>query len=362
MSKVSPAKPRAVRPRRALLVALAVAGTLVVGHADAAELNVVAWCDHQDPNTFEPFEKANDVKVNVKSYEGTGTLVSYIQQSTPGDWDIVSVDSVDIIKLAKAGLLEPLEEGAYPLDDIYPEIFMPESETLDGKRYGIPEKFGYNALAYNSKNVDADEIKDLNALLDPKYKDRIAIYDYYFTAIQTAALMNGIEPDEINAENMPKIAETLKKLKANAKLFGDIPTVQTALATGDVDIVFGGAEFLVAGMGDTKPELTWLLPEQGGLRWQSSIGIFEGSKQKDLAKKFVEWTLSPEGQARFAQSSCYWGMPGNKKAGPLISDEAKARLQWEEQPAYLERSYAYTATDPELDKLMVETWAELQQD
>lgn len=361
MRKASKYRWNGLPTRWALVAALALAGSLHVAPAEAAELNVIAWCDHQDPNTFEPFEKETGAKVNVKTYEGTGTLVSYIQQSTPGDWDVVSVDSVDIIKLARAGLLVPLDESEYPLGDIYPKVFMPESETLDGKRYGIPEKFGYNAIAFNSDKIKSEDLEDLNALLDPKYKGRIAIYDYYFTAIQTAALMNGIKPNEITPENMPKIAETLRALKANAKMFGDIPTVQTALATGDVDIVFGGAEFLVAGLGEEKPYLTWLLPKQGGLRWQSSIGIFEGSKQKDLAKKFVEWTLSPEGQARFAQSSCYWGMPANTKATPLISDKAKKRLQWEEQPAYLDRSYAYTATSPELDKLMVETWAELQQ-
>ena len=51
-------------------------GLLFAGPSHATELNVLAWCDHQDPKTFAPFEKANNVKVNVKSYEGTGTVVS----------------------------------------------------------------------------------------------------------------------------------------------------------------------------------------------------------------------------------------------------------------------------------------------
>lgn len=348
--------------RVACNVALALALTpAIAGASQGAELNVLAWCDHQDAKTFAPFEKANDVKVNVKSYEGTGTVVSYLQQSAAGDWDVVSIDSVDIIKLARAKLLDPLDEADFPLADLEQAIFMPESETLDGKRYGIAEKFGYNSIAFNSKRVKPSDLQDLKALLKPEYKGRIAIYDYYFTAIQTAALMNGIKPNEITVENLPKLTETLNALKDNAKLLGDIPTVQTALATGDVDIVFGGAEFLVAGLGETKPELDWLLPDQGGLRWQSSLGIFATSTRKDLGKKFIQWTLSPEGQALFAQSSCYWGMPANKKATPLITDEAKKRLHWADQPAYLARSYAYQATSPELDAAMVDAWAKIQQ-
>lgn len=333
----------------------------VAGSAPGAELNVLAWCDHQDPKTFAPFEKANDVKVNVKSYEGTGTVVSYLQQSAPGEWDVVSIDSVDIIKLARANLLDALNEADYPMAELEHDVFMPESEILDGKRYGISEKYGYNAIAFNSKRVKAEDLKDLRSLLKPEYKGRLAIYDYYFTAIQTAALMDGIKPKDITIETLPKLTGTLKALKENAKLFGDIPTVQTALATGDVDIVFGGAEFLVAGLGETKPELDWLLPEQGGLRWQSSLGIFATSTRKDLGKKFIQWSLSPEGQALFAQSSCYWGMPANTKATPLISDEAKKRLHWAEQPEYLKRSYAYMATSPELDAAMVDAWAKIRQ-
>jgi len=328
--------------------------------SSAAELNVLAWCDHQDPKTFAPFEKANDVKVNVKSYEGTGTVVSYLQQSSPGDWDVVSIDSVDIIKLARAKLLDPLNESDYPLADLEHKVFMPQSEILDGKRYGIAEKYGYNSISFNSKRVKVEDLKDLRALFKPEFKGRIGIYDYYFTAIQTAALMDGIKPDEITVEVLPKLSDTLIALKNNAKLFGDIPTVQTALATGDVDIVFGGAEFLVAGLGETKPELDWVLPEQGGLRWQSSTGIFATSQQKDLAKKFIQWTLSPEGNALFAQSSCYWGMPSNTKALSLLSDEAKKRLHSDDQSAYLARSYPYRATSPELDAAMVDAWAKVR--
>ena len=49
------------------------------------ELNALVWCDHKDPALIEPFEKANNVKVNLKDYEGTGAALSILQQSQPGD-------------------------------------------------------------------------------------------------------------------------------------------------------------------------------------------------------------------------------------------------------------------------------------
>ena len=42
----------------------------------ADELNVLVWCDHADPKLLQPFEQAHNVRVNVKTYEGTGTALS----------------------------------------------------------------------------------------------------------------------------------------------------------------------------------------------------------------------------------------------------------------------------------------------
>jgi len=75
------------------LIAVAVALVSSVGISTPLRaeqtLNALVWCDHTDPELIEPFEKANDVKVNLKDYEGTGTALSIVEQSQPGDWDVV---------------------------------------------------------------------------------------------------------------------------------------------------------------------------------------------------------------------------------------------------------------------------------
>src|SRR5690349_21073691 len=62
---------------------------LVCRPALAQDLNALIWCDHADPALLEPFEKANNVKVNVKEFEGTGAGLAIIDQSQPGDWDVM---------------------------------------------------------------------------------------------------------------------------------------------------------------------------------------------------------------------------------------------------------------------------------
>ncbi|TGP14716.1 extracellular solute-binding protein, partial [Mesorhizobium sp. M1D.F.Ca.ET.231.01.1.1] len=99
------------------------------------------WCDHSDPALLEPFEKANDVKVNVKEFEGTGAGLAIVDQSQPGDWDVMVIDSIDVPRGVEKGLFEPLPEDKLPFADLFSEVKMDKSTVVDGKRYGITEKF-----------------------------------------------------------------------------------------------------------------------------------------------------------------------------------------------------------------------------
>lgn len=232
----------------------------------AEELNMLAWCDHADPKTFAPFEEKYDVKINMKDYEGTGAAIAILEQSEPGDWDVMSVDTEGVNRLASGGWLEPLNPADYPISDSYPEVISEASNSYEGMMYGISEKFGYNAVAYNRSNVSTEEMRYPASLWDPKYKGKVAIYDYYFTIIQTIAVAMGISPDELTVGDLPAIREKLILMKDNAIMIGDVVQTQTALASGEVDIIIGGAEYTVAGLAKEMPHLDWVLPDSGGLR------------------------------------------------------------------------------------------------
>ena len=75
--------------------------------------------------------------------------------------------------------------------------------------------------------------------------------------------------------------------------------------------------------------------------------MFADSQNQDLALKFIQYIMSPEGQARLATSSCYWGMPANRKAALT---EPRGVLRFDEQPEFLERAQLYPAPDEALDR------------
>jgi spermidine/putrescine transport system substrate-binding protein len=231
--------------------------------------------------------------------------------------------------------------------------------TFEGQRYGITEKFGYNAISYNSDNVEASDMQSLAALSDPEYEGRIAIYDYYLPVMGLAAQAVGKSTADLTADDLPEIRQVLLDWKANARLVGEVVASQTALATGEVDILVGGGEWVTAVLAEENPALDFAIPEEGGMLWSQSLAMFADSERKDLALKFIQYVMSPEGQARLATSSCYWGMPANRQAA--LTEEQKEILRFDEQPEFLARAELYPAPDDELDRQMQDVWTEMLQ-
>lgn len=339
--------------------------TLVVGAslgfatpavAQPDELNALAWCDHLGADLIEPFEEKHDVTVNLQEYEGTGTALSIIEQSRPGDWDVLVVDSTDVRRVVNAGILAEIDPDDFPTGNIRDGLGLERLHRIDGAWYAMPEKFGYNTVAFDRTRVDVEDMRDIDMMWDEKYADRIAVYDYYLPVIAQVAVALGMSPAELTADDLPAIRDKLLELKDNSAMVADVVSSQTALSTGEVDIVVGGGEFAVSVLAQERPELDWVLPEQGGIRWMQAIGVFADSERKDLATKFVQHVLSPEGQAAIATSDCYWGMPTNTKAN--LTDNEKEILRWDEQPGFIANSFAYPVVTDELDRQMQDVWAE----
>jgi spermidine/putrescine transport system substrate-binding protein len=334
---------------------------LVASPALAQEINALVWCDHTDPALLEPFTAATGITVNVKEYEGTAAGLAILEQSQPGDWDVMVIDGVDVGRAVDAGLLAELPADALPTADFFPEVVMAEQNGRDGKIYAVTEKFGYNTIAFDKTKVDPAEMEDWASLTSGKYDGRIMIYDYYVPIMGLAAVGNGLATADLTVETLAGLKDPLLALKSAAAQVGDVVSSQTALATGEVDIIVGGGEWLTAVLMADNPNLDWTIPKQGAVRWAQSIAVLEASANKDAALQFVQYITSPEGQARLATSSCYWGMPTNQKAGDALTPEQKAVLRWDNQPEYLARAQLYPVADAALDTAMQDLWTTVLQ-
>ncbi len=345
----------------ARFASVSVLALLTASPALSQELNALVWCDHTDPALVQPFEEKHGIKVNLKEYEGTAAGLAILEQSQPGDWDVLVIDAVDVGRAVEGGHLAEIAPDQLATADFFPELVMAENNMVGGKTYAVTEKFGYNTIAYDKTKVDPADMADMATLTSGKYDGRIAIYDYYLPVLGLVALGQGVATKDITADTLATLKDPLFKLKAASKQVSDVVSAQTALATGEVDIMIGGGEWVTAVLAADNPNLDWTIPKQGGLRWAQSIGVVAGSTQPDMALEFVKYITSPEGQARLATSSCYWGMPANAKAGDVLTPEQKAILRWDEQAEFLKRAQLYPIPDAALDTAMQDMWTEMLQ-
>ena len=365
------------RSRRSVLAA-ATAFSLLAAMAPAPlraadeVLNVLTWCDHEDPELLGPFEQANKVRIHFKDIDGTEAVRGILRQAQAGDWDVVIMEETAAPQLAAAGLLAPLDPADFPATDIPPAIASPASGSYQGQLYSVPEKYGFHAVAFNQTRVSAADMDDINAPWQPRYNGRIAIYDSYLPILSYVALALGLDPAHLTEADLPALHDRLAALRASATLVGDTASVQQALADGQVDIVVGGGGWTTAGVDEggtvttadadahappPRPDLTFTVPRQGGIRWQHGISIVEASQRKALALAFARYLRTPEAQARLATSSCYWGMPANTRA-PL-DDATRTALHWAQQPAYIAASHAFPIVNDAMDAKLRALWADV---
>ncbi len=337
------------------------AGLGGMGAASAQEINALVWCDHSDPALIEPFEAETGIKVNLKEYEGTAAGLAILDQSQPGDWDVMVIDAVDVGRAVDLGLLAELPADKLATADYFPETVMAANNTRDGKTYAVTEKFGYNTVAFNKSKVDPADMEDMATLTSGKYDGRIAIYDYYLPVLGELSMAAGVPTADMTPASLEALKPALMALRKASKTVSDVVASQTALATGEVDILVGGGEWLTAVLHAENPDLDWTIPKQGAVRWAQSLAVLAGSQKQDDALKFVNYITSPEGQARLATSSCYWGMPANKKAGDVLTPEQKTVLRWDQQTEYLAKTQLYPVPDAALDQKMQDLWTEMLQ-
>jgi len=350
-------------PSSLRLTALASTALVALGAAPAAadSLNALVWCDNTDPDLIRPFEEEHGVRVNLREYEGTAAGLAILDQSRPGDWDVMVIDAVDVHRVAERGLLAPLPADELPLDDFFPDLVMEDLNAIDGEFVAVTQKYGYNTVSFNRANVDAEAMEDLSSLFSGDHDGRIAIYDYYLPVLGMLALNAGIDTADLDLEALETLREPLMDLRARARQVSEVVAAQTALAVGEVDIVFGGGEWLTAVLAEENPDLDWTIPEQGAVLWAQSIAVLADSANPDLALEFVKYISSPEGQARLATSSCYWGMPANAAAGEILTDDQRAVLRWDEQEDFLTRVQRYPVPDADLDAAMQDLWTDMLQ-
>lgn len=307
--------------RRHVVVAgaAALASPALTGRASAAtELTVTVnggtFEEGWRKAIIEPFEKANpDVKVKVSQGLTFQALALMRAQKDNPAVDVIMMDEVGASQAAGEGLVHPLSLKTTPdLAGLYPEFRVPDDGYT--KIYFVPEVLAYDTRVFKAPPASYTE------LWDAKVKGRVA-FGNMDTAIGLMAFLIVNEMKGGTIDNVEPGFAAIKELKDRVVTFTTSHAQISQLFTqGDIVLVPWVSDRATT-LGLSGAPVAWTIPKEGAIVAEGTLSIAKGTKNLDAAQRYVNFAISPEGQAAMTRNN--FVSPVSQKA---VLDEKTARL------------------------------------
>jgi spermidine/putrescine transport system substrate-binding protein len=225
---------------------------------------------------------------------------------------------------ATSGLVQPWDPSKISnFKQLNP--FMVKAGQYNGKQYGIPEDWGFDAILYRSDKVKP-KANSWGLLYDERYKGKIAWFDDPVENLTIAGLLFGF-PDPWN--------QTDAQLKQSQQfLISKKPLVRTIWASEtDLDQLFASGDVWIAlawpndwvQMRAKKLPVVYMHPsvrKQKPIAWVGMFMLLQGTPRPDLAHAYVDaWSSAKSG--KWLEDNYGYGH-SNVLARPSSSDLLRA--------------------------------------
>ena len=303
-------------------VIAATASAVLAGSALARDFTIASWGggyqDSQRKHFFEPFSKARGIKVLEDVYLGGWGQFKAMQETGNRPWDVVQVETSELIRGCEEGLFIPLDWSR-----IGPkENFVEPAVTECGLGVvGVSQLVAYNPKLTKAEPKTIADFFDLERIpgkrglrSDPK------------GTLEFALMADGVDVTDVY-----KVMSTKEGLD---RAFAKLDSIKSAIQWWEA-----GAqppERLISG--DTVMSTAYngrienANKDGHGLKmiWQNNVLYFDkwviikGSEHVDAAYEYLRFFADPKAEAAFVQDYTY-GQP-NKAAMKYIPADVAARL------------------------------------
>lgn len=287
-------------------VALA-APSIVRAQDEDKVLNLLTWPGHNDPAVIGPFTEATGIQVVAKEYVGGDNMVALVSQSPVGTYDVILSDAEFVIQLRDGGFIDPMTPEDYPFEDFFPEFQKFPGHWLDDQLYSVIIRFGFLGLSYRTDILTAEEVDSYQILLDPKVTGKVGYFDWYLPSMGCLSCGAGNigHPYDINAEEFAALTTLMDQVKGQTGGFYSMADTFSSLTNGDAAVIPGVGDWITQLLAaDGVPVASWV-PKEGGVQWTESLSIAAGSPKQEMAKQFIQYMTSAQGQALSATMPAY---------------------------------------------------------
>src|SRR5713101_986673 len=185
-------------------------------------LSLLVWEGYADPSFLQPFEQSHHCKV-VAAYMGSSDeLVAKLRGGSASNYDVISPSSDVATSIARAAMAAPLDLSKIPS---YGQLSAGLRDSplvrANGQVYGVPFMWGPNPLLYDT-TVFAQPPDSWGIFWDPKYKEKISVWDELSTSYMAAQILqyNKRDPGHVynlSDDQLEAVKKKLLELKPNVR-------------------------------------------------------------------------------------------------------------------------------------------------
>jgi|UniRef100_UPI00404870CF spermidine/putrescine transport system substrate-binding protein len=291
--------------------------------AQTTELNVLAWYGHAEPDMVAEFEAANNVKFIPKYYAGGDNMLALIAQSPPGTYDLILSDGEFVQQLNAAGYIQELEAADYPFDDmLHPDFANFPGHWADGKLFSVIMRGGHLGVSFNRNAMTEEEASSYDGFWKPELKGKVGHFDWHLPTLGQMSLKNGNGAGlfDLDDDKWQAVQDTTMSLRSQIGGFFDYGGTFNGLKNGEMQAMVGIGDWITGALERDGAPVGSVIPKEGGIQWTESYSIGVETEKADLCKKYIQYTMSPEGQVKSAQMLAYPGFCVTKAGRALLND------------------------------------------
>ncbi|MDR3535173.1 MAG: ABC transporter substrate-binding protein [Acetobacteraceae bacterium] len=307
-----------IRPtptRRGLLVAassLTLAAPMIwTRRATAAQQLVVrtpggVFDDVKKQTVYDPFLAATGIEIVPVASTAAKLLAMY----KAGQVDIDVIDTGDdvLLNLERAGALEPIPYKDFKFtnpDDIEPGVRLPYQ--VGSFVYAFLLGYNTNAYALGKEPKSWAEFWDIKAFPGTR---TLADMASGAPNLEIALIADGVPMDKVYPIDIDRAFKSLSRIKSSVPKFWDTGALSAQMLADKEAVlaVIWSTRAQVAADGGAPVAAQW---NQNQVLAQA-YGLTKGGRNIDAGVKFIDYSLSPDVQARWL--AAYKAIPVNKQA------------------------------------------------
>lgn len=288
------------RKTRTLVAASILTLAFGVGGAAAEELRILSWQGYADEDWVKEFEQETGADVNVVFIGTDDEIWAKIKGSEGKDFDLFAVNTAQLQRYIDLGLTTPYDMDMLPNQketlERFRDLAKVSGTMRDGKVYGIPFAFDTIGIIYDTEKVNTPP-DSWDVFYNDEYKGRMLGYDNGEHNFSVTALDMGIkDPFHLTEEQLQAAKDKLIDMKHNLLSLYSTPDEALQLyQQNDVAIIWANyGQQQVKAMLDAGAPIEYINPKEGALAWLDTWAMTSGVKNKELAEKWVDFTLKKE--------------------------------------------------------------------